>query len=275
MPIPSVNAVATAVFLLFSAALLPAQTGDWNPPNADTSRPRTLLNGRNIPATQQLLERPMVAELYRGVWQSAQSPIPTDNASSSGRRVRAGLAKNIAFVLLLDRMPSGSAFQPITPAMQATLAGRVLQLLNDLNTDVPLLSVTTPTAYDDWQWRSKELIDMLCAYDLLMGARIQRDLLAAAQIRLQEFSANLHRESTKSILGLTFFGVIKNNHALMTAAALGAAAVVLNNATSSNPDAQPATWISTALWNCDNVLWRDAARQSEPGVVAGYAEGPH
>lgn len=259
----------------FSAALLPAQTGDWNPPNADTSRPRTLLHGRNIPATQQLLERPIFAELYRGVWLSAQSPIPTDNASSSGRRVRAGLAKNIAFVLLLDRMPSGSAFQPITPAMQATLADRVLQLLNDLNTDVPLLSVTTPTAYDDWQWRSKELIDMLCAYDLLMGARIQRDLLAAAQIRLQEFAANLHRESTKSILGLTFFGVIKNNHALMTAAALGAAAVVLNNATSSNPDAQPATWISTALWNCDNVLWRDAARQSEPGVVAGYAEGPH
>lgn len=217
----------------------------------------------------------MFAELYRGVWQSAQSPIPSDNASSSVRRVRAGLAKNIAFVLLLDRMPSGSGFQPVTPALHATLAGRALQLLNELKVDVPPLSVATPTAYDDWQWRSKELIDMLCAYDLLMGTSVPRSLLATAQIRLQEFAANLHHESTKSILGLTFFGVVKNNHALMTAGALGTAAVVLNNATSSNPDAHPIAWISTALWNSDNVLWRDMARQSEPGVVAGYAEGPH
>jgi hypothetical protein len=38
---------------------------------------------------------------------------------------------------------------------------------------------------------------------------------------------------------------------------------------------QPQRWIDAAMWNIDNVLWKDAKRQSEPGIIAGYAESPY
>ncbi|RZK60845.1 MAG: hypothetical protein EOO59_06510, partial [Hymenobacter sp.] len=68
---------------------------------------------------------------------------------------------------------------------------------------------------------------------------------------------------------------VKNNHTLMTAAALGLAAVVLNEASSADANQQPSSWAGAGLYNIDNVLWRDAQRQSDSTQVAGYAEGPY
>ena len=59
----------------------------------------------------------------------------------------------------------------------------------------------------------------------------------------------------------------------MTCGALGVAAVVLNDATSTDLNEQPTRWMDAALWNIDNILWRDAARQSDSVEIAGYAEG--
>ncbi|HEX2900680.1 MAG TPA: T9SS type A sorting domain-containing protein, partial [Bacteroidia bacterium] len=66
-----------------------------------------------------------------------------------------------------------------------------------------------------------------------------------------------------------------DNHTLRACGALGMSAVVLNDVTSTSADGQPNKWIQTALWNIDNVLWRSNVRQSDPGQIAGYSEGPH
>ena len=149
-------------------------------------------------------------------------------------------------------------------------------LLESINTNVEAfatLSGTTP--YTEWQWRSKELIDYLIAYDLLRGAGETATSLAASQARIQAFAGNLYLQSTKPLFSLTFYSTVKNNHTLMTAAALGLAAVVLNDATSPDRNQQPASWAGAGLYNIDNVLWRDAQRQSDSTQVAGYAEGPY
>ncbi|MDF7814829.1 heparinase II/III family protein [Hymenobacter sp. YC55] len=175
----------------------------------------------------------------------------------------------MAFIFLLDRSPSAGTIRPLTLAEQDTLRARTIRLLAQCNT-----SVDNPTAYSEWQWRSKELIDYLIAYDLLRGAGIPAAALAAGQARLQEFASNIQRQSTTAAFGL-FYSQVKNNHALMTAAALGMAAVVLNDVAGTAAHQQPLTWINTGLYTIDNVLWRDPQRQSDSTAIAGYAEGPY
>ncbi|RZK53513.1 MAG: hypothetical protein EOO59_12410, partial [Hymenobacter sp.] len=86
----------------------------------------------------------------------------------------------------------------------------------------------------------------------------------------------LYRQSTTPLGGTYYFNdLVKNNHTLMTAAALGMAAVVLNEASSTDANQQPAKWAGAGLYHIDNVLWRDAQRQSDSTQVAGYAEGPY
>ena len=110
---------------------------------------------------------------------------------------------------------------------------------------------------------------------MLRGAGEAPAALAAGAARIQEFADNLHQQSVTPLGPYSFYGNIRNNHTLMTAAALGMAAVVLSEATSTNPSQQPATWAGTGLFHIDHVLWRDAQRQSDSTQVAGYAEGPY
>ncbi|UOQ68608.1 heparinase II/III domain-containing protein [Hymenobacter volaticus] len=175
----------------------------------------------------------------------------------------------MAFIFLLDRAPNAGAIQALPLTEQDTLRTRVIRLLAQCNT-----VVDSPTAYTEWQWRSKELIDYLIAYDLLRGAGVPASTLASGRARLQEFASNLQRQSTTAAFGL-FYSQVKNNHALMTAAALGMAGVVLNEATGTATHQQPLTWINTGLYTIDNVLWRDTQRQSDSTTIAGYAEGPY
>ncbi|WP_254244270.1 heparinase II/III family protein [Hymenobacter sp. BRD128] len=214
--------------------------------------------------------------LYAGLYADVQGRPTSDNTSANGRRARAAFAKNAAFVVLLGQQPTGTAPAPLAAGQRASLLATTRALLESSNTDVEVFATrmgTTP--YTEWQWRSKELIDYLIAYDLLRGAGETPASLAASQARLQVFAGNLYRQATTPFMGFTFFGTIKNNHTLMTAAALGMAAVVLSEASSSDNTQQPATWAGAGLYHIDNVLWRDAQRQSDSTQVAGYAEGPY
>jgi len=79
------------------------------------------------------------------------------------------------------------------------------------------------------------------------------------------------------VLQFKFFNYQFNNHSIMTASALGLAAVVLNDHESIDPDRQPQNWINAGMWNLDNTLWMQGGsypRVSEPDTLAGYAEGP-
>jgi hypothetical protein len=261
--------------LLCSTGTLRAQSGSWSPPGADVTYPRTLLRAPALAGVQASLAESGRRAIFQTLWADVQAAPPTDNTSASGRRARATWAKNAAFVLLLNRQPASPGLAPLPTATHDALAASTRTLLETINTDVEPFATWSGATYDNWQWRSKELIDYLIAYDLLRGAGEPADALAAGQARLQAFAGNLYRQSTTPFMSVSFYSMVKNNHTLMTAAALGTAAVVLNDATSADANQQPARWAGAGLYTIDNVLWRDAQRQSDSTQVAGYAEGPY
>jgi hypothetical protein len=255
---------------------LQAQTGTWDPIGADLTYPRTLLKAAALDQVRASLSAPDRLAVYQGLWADAQGTPLADNTSATGRRLRATFAKNAAFLVLLNRQPDGGSLSPLTPEQRDALISTSRGLLETLNPAVEVFATwsgTTP--YTEWQWRSKELIDYLIAYDLLRGAGETAASLAPSQAKIQEFAGRLYQQSTTPVLGLTFYGTVKNNYTLMTASALGLAAVVLNDAASTDPNQQPLRWAGAGLYNIDNVLWRDAQRQSDSTQVAGYAEGPY
>jgi hypothetical protein len=265
-----------AVVLLGSVGQLWAQTGSWSPVGADVSFPRTLLKAGALAEVQASLLAPDRLALYSGLYADVQGTPPTDNTSASGRRARATWAKNAAFVVLIGQQPTGSSTLVALPEAQRTaLISSTRAVLESLNPNVEAFASWSGATYTEWQWRSKELIDYLIAYDLLRGAGETPASLAASQAKLQDFAGSLYKQSTTAFMGVSFYGTIKNNHTLMTAAALGMAGVVLNEATSTDLTRQPATWAGAGLYHIDNVLWRDAQRQSDSTQVAGYAEGPY
>jgi hypothetical protein len=254
---------------------LRAQSGNWAPAGADLTYPRTLLKSSNLAQVREGLGTPTNHALYAGLYADVQGSPPTDNTSATGRRARATFAKNAAFVVLLSQQPAGTGLAPLATAQRMALLATTKTLLESINPNVEAFASWSGATYTEWQWRSKELIDYLIAYDLLRGAGETPASLMASQAKLQDFAGNLYQQSTTAFLGVSFYGTIKNNHTLMTAAALGMAGVVLNEATSTTRSRQPATWAGAGLYHIDNVLWRDAQRQSDSTQVAGYAEGPY
>jgi hypothetical protein len=260
------------------AMQLAAQSGSWQPPGATANYPRTLLKASELAGVRASLAAPAQLAIYRSLWADVQASPTADNTSASGRRARAAWAKNAAFVVLLDQQPAaGSGLTALPTAQHDALVASARGLLESLNPDVEVFATlggTTP--YTEWQWRSKELIDYLIAYDLLRGAGETPAGLATSQAKIQAFAGNLYRQSTTPLGGaFYFYDLVKNNHTLMTAAALGLAAVVLNEAGSADANQQPIKWAGAGLYHIDNVLWRDAQRQSDSTQVAGYAEGPY
>jgi hypothetical protein len=260
---------------LLLASNLRAQTGSWTPIGADLSYPRTLLKSSALTRVRESLAAPVSQALFAGLYAEAQGPAPGDNTSAGGRRARANFAKNAAFIALLARQPTSAGPTLMPGPEQAALVATTRAVLESLNPSVEVFASWGGASYTEWQWRSKELIDYLIAYDLLRGAGETPASLAASQARLQEFAGNLYKQANTPFLGVSFYGSIKNNHALMTSAALGMAAVVLSEAASTDRNRQPAAWAGAGLYHIDNILWRDAQRQSDSTQVAGYAEGPY
>ncbi|TGD80829.1 heparinase II/III domain-containing protein [Hymenobacter wooponensis] len=228
-----------------------------------------------MPGLRESLAEPSRFALFNGLYTSTSGEAPHDNSSSDGRRARATYAKNAAFVVLTNRKTNSGQLLELPIVERAALVTRIKTLLAESNPTVEPFASFSGTTYTEWQWRSKELIDYLVAYDLLRGAGESAASLQASRTRLQQFAGNLYLQSNKPFLGVSFYGQVKNNHTLMTAAALGMAAVVLNEASSSDSNQQPTNWINVAMYTIDNVLWQDAERQSDPQAVAGYAEGPY
>jgi hypothetical protein len=270
---PVAKRIILLTFLLSWSTLFRVASGQstWPPAGADHSFPQTLLKTNEIPAMRLSLQDPERYSLYQSVYNWAMVTPPASNSTSLDRRMRARAAKNMAFIRLVNRKPAGgTTLDSLTTAEKTQLETNALSLLQNINT-----TVESPFSYTEWQWRSKELIDYLTAYDLLRGAGVPVTNLQATQAKLQEFSGNLYTQASKSIFGNVFLTNMKNNHLLMTAAALGMAGVVLNDVPGTTTATQPQTWINAGMYAIDNLLWRDSQRQSETGVVAGYAEGPY
>jgi hypothetical protein len=262
-------------FLLLATVSAFGQTGAWTPNYATATHPRILCGIQDTTTIRQYLRKGFLRTIFPNVYASALAAPPTDNNESNNRRERARLAKNAAFIYFISMQPLADSAAKLEEATANSLKTKVLELLSTINTTIPALSIANPGNYDDWQWRSKDMIDYLSAYDLLIGAGVSDSALAPAKVLLQRYAGNLYREANRSFLGFTFLSTVKNNHALMTCGALGVAAVVLNDATSTDLNEQPTLWINAAVWNIDNILWRDPARQSDSVGIAGYAEGPY
>ena len=216
------------------------------------------------------------ADLIAGIHASAKQAIPNGNQTTADRRVRATIAKNAAFIAYLNRKVMNDTLAPLPIVEREQLINASLTILQQCQTTIPQLSITTPNAYEDWQWHSKEFIDLLSAYDLLHGVpEISKSILDSIEKRLAIFAITFHREATKSIFGLTFFGTVRNNHALMTAGAIGMAGVILRDYKSLIPEDQSIFWLNTALRAIDDIMFTGAQAQSNKDGTAGYAEGPH
>jgi hypothetical protein len=271
MPVAKIFTRLTFFGFFYTIFITAFAQGSWQPAGADLSFPRTLLKTAEIPAVRQSLENPSRKELYNAVYAWAMVSPPATNSIATDRRMRARSAKNAAFIRLINLKPAASnTLDTLTAAEKAQLETNIILLLETINT-----TVDSPFSYENWQWRSKELIDYLTAYDLLRGAGVSAATLQISQTKLQEFSAKLYTEASRNIFGNVFLNGMKNNHLLMTASALGMAGVVLNDGGSATIAYQPQTWINAGMYAIDNVMWRDAQRQSEPGIIAGYAEGPY
>jgi hypothetical protein len=253
--------------------------GSWNPPGADLSFPRTLLDSTAVPAIRETLMAPDILPLYQSILANAWNSIPIENSTDIARISRAMIAKEAAFAVLMDRKYENGTISPMTAADRDSLIRKSRGLLENMNTNVGFQQGWV--FYQEWQNTSKELTSYLIAYDLLRGAGVSPARLVSSRDSLIHFTANLYHRAmdtyTILILQFKFFNFQFNNHSIMTASALGLAAIVLNDLENPDPDFQPQNWIDAGMWNLDNSLWVQGGsypRVSEPDTLAGYAEGP-
>lgn len=254
-----------------------AQDGAWEPAGANTAYPRTILRSAELPDIRSSLGSGENLLLFQSVSANAFSEIPT-GTSLAERIERSHIAKNAAFVNILGKKYDSGSIVDLSPEESQTLIDKVITILETFPADIDRITILNPGIYDSWQWRSKEMIDFSIAYDLLIGSGVEADSLIDAKSHLQEFAGNLYTESTRDIAPpiypFSFFDLVFNNHTIMTAAALGMTAIVINDAVSSDDAKKPLNWINTAMWTIENTHFIDAKRQSEPGVIGGFAEGP-
>lgn len=195
----------SVLFLWFLATSAPAQTGSWNPPGATASYPRTLLTSLAIPGSREFLAAPPNRPLYASLYNSIASGPASGNTTADERRSRATFVKNAAFVLLMDRKPTSSTLTTLPGPERALYQQQAVEALESLNPAVEPFASFSGTTYTEWQWRSKELIDYLIAYDLLRGAGVAEPVLLKSRTNLQQFAGNLYRESNRAFLGCISF----------------------------------------------------------------------
>lgn len=142
-----------------------------------------------------------------------------------------------------------------------------------------------PRNHDVYQWRTKELVVFLTAYDILKTVKnlrtnsVSNDELIHCKVALQGYTRNFY------MVGKLFSGVKNNNHTLMLAGALGTAAIVLNDAGHRRIrfNYHPETWGNKASFYTVNTMFfrqrkdnkDERVKMSKAGEEAGYAEGPH
>ena len=258
------------IFFLFSGIGVFAQ-GAWMPSNADMTYPRTLVKLHELPALRTwITSQPEIYELYEKLYSQAWSANPTVTVSNGQRRHAAHTAKNSSFILLINRKPVNGGLDTLTTLEADRFRNKAIDMLNLINNDVEAYP-----NFSNYLWRSSEICENLIAYDLLKGAGIPDSLLANGRTLLHDYLTDFHAQVSFDAFNLGLTSLHVDNHTLRAVGAIGMGAVVLNDAQSGDTDGRPSTWIQTALFQIDNVLWSDNASQSEAGVLAGYSEGPH
>ncbi len=268
--------ILSLILALFVQYTTVAQTGfPWKPANADTTFPRTIIHSWEIPDVKASLAAGQNLDVYKNLYSAAIVSVPSGNSTISERSDRATIAKNAAYVYLLGIKPNGNTTANLLPAEKTAFKNKAISLLEQTNTYVYSLSLDSPLNFDLWQYLSKYMIMEIEAYDFLKGAGVHDSELVVSKNALKNWIGNLYYNTTIGIAGTNFFQGAKNNHALMSAGAIGLAAVVFNDLTDTVDKFRPINWINCAMWNIHNVLWWDIRRTSDVKKNSGYAEGTY
>jgi hypothetical protein len=224
-----------------------SQSGSWHP--EVKLRPRMLFTAED---TTNIINRITNNVLFQDLFKDIYSTI---SQTPSDRPTRARITKNAAFVYALNRKPSGNTIIPLTAQERDSLKEKVFEGFQ--NADI---SVSSFFDYNEWQYRSKEIISYCEAYDLLAGANIPIDTLwQNGADRIHEFVGNLYSEASNPLFNLN---ARYSNQRIIYGSALVAGAIAFNDSSLA----------SLGMFNIDKTLWD---YQSIRYVEAGYSEGSY
>jgi hypothetical protein len=275
------------LFLVFQPNLY-AQ--GWHPDI--THRPRLVYQSSDVPTIAERLSSgnylmlwnndyssrrgSFIGGIYQKAAQEAESIPNTEEAPRNFADGRAWIAKCAAFVYAMNRRSDGinnldEYSGPSDPYPRDWYKEHALIYLRSLDPIVlgpdNIFELADKAEYvNNWQWRTKELINYCHAYDMLLGAEVS--IADSITDRLEQFAQNLYQKYTAQYVET--YLIAKNNHRLMIASALGIAAITLNESQHAND------WIQLAMSVIQYVLFEDGSdglRQVDSD--GGYAEGPY
>ena len=215
-----------------------------------------------------------------GIYQNALRTTPNNRID------RAVLAKNKAFVALIGINGSSSELYEMSETERNSFRDQAIALLRNFDNsawsdqdrpdnfieDIAFLADHLDEIYD-LQYRSRELICYLEAYDMLRpigSARVWEENIAR---RLIKFASNIYFLAD-------YFGsyYAYNNHRIISGAALGMAGILFGDWGADDGDFDdrdsrsymPTAWVGYGMININTVLY---SYQVFPD--GGYNEGPH
>ncbi|MEI6595532.1 MAG: PKD domain-containing protein [Bacteroidota bacterium] len=133
--------------------------------------------------------------------------------------------------------------------------------------------------FNNMQYRSKEMIMLLEAFDMLKWCKHLDGSLdiddAAVNDAAQQLKSSYAIPMHKRVKWTNYYA--NNNYTLMPAAAMGLAAVCLNSYGSWALfyNEHPKEWAHPAHYNIQNTMWSCWSPMSKTGGKYGYAEGTH
>ena len=254
-------------------------------------RPRTLFLSDQIDSIQDRLDEEPYHSLWnnsygsnQSIYQNARRSIElTGNSLDSPRSSfdkRSWVAKDAAFVYIMNRKSDG--FTPLNNNIDEDNPWEITEYFNH---SVQYLETLDPTVIgpnnilqlethgpmiNNWQYRVRELISYCQAYDLLLGAGME--INETIESKLSTFANNLLNKYTATEYTNQYL-LQRNNHKLTIGAALGMAAVVLNQ------DDNATSWANAGMllinWVCFGEPTNGIDGYNLIDQDGGYAEGTH
>jgi len=254
-------------------------------------RPRTLFLSSEIESIQSRLDEEPYQSLWnnsygsnQSIYQNARRSIEaTSNSLDSPRASfdkRSWVAKDAAFVYIMNRKSDG--FTPLNYDIDEDNPWEIIEYFNH---SVQYLETLDPTVIgpnsilqlethgpmiNNWQYRVRELISYCQAYDLLLGAGME--INETIESKLSTFANNLLNKYTATEYTNQYL-LQRNNHKLTIGAALGMAAVVLNQ------DDNATSWANAGMllinWVCFGEPTNGIDGYNLIDQDGGYAEGSH
>jgi len=244
-----VRQILTIIIITLFSGIAFAST--WTPSSIEEpDHPRILFTSEDSAEIASRLTTSPFSSYYSSIWSRANST--SSNSDQYSDFVRSGIAMSAAYVLYFGVKPSGDT---LTTSERDDLITKCNNYLDNLIT-------TMDSRFDNsnYHYPCERLIQYCVAYDLLAGAGIP-----ASSSRIADLSNTIYDNATYWLLSYVVDDIsLFMNHKLIVAGALGTAAVCLPS--------EGGEWIDYAMTKINHVVFTD---ETDPGVLAGFAEGPH